>query len=109
VPLGLYVRLALGAAAGAAWTAREARASGRVDAIARFLLDPFFQSRWAPYGGAGVSARYVAADERWHGFLVIAVGLEGPRSGGVVPAIELGLGGGARLGVVLRRALPDRR
>jgi hypothetical protein len=108
-PLGIYVRLGLVAAAGAAWAGREARASGRIDAVARFLLDPFFQSRWAPYAGGGVSARYVATDERWRGFIALVVGLEGPRRGGTVPAVEVGLGGGARIGVALRRALPDRR
>jgi hypothetical protein len=109
VPLGIYVRLGLVGAAGASWIGGEARATGRVDAVARFLLDPFFQSRWAPYAGAGVSARYVATDERWRGFLALVVGLEGPRRGPTVPAVEIGLGGGARVGIALRRALPDRR
>jgi len=37
------------------------------------------------------------------------LGIEGPSLGSVVPAIEVGLGGGTRVGAVVRRALPGRR
>jgi len=44
---------------------------------------------------------------------MIFLGVEGPlplgRTSGIVPAFELGLGGGARVGVVLRRGINARR
>jgi hypothetical protein len=83
-------------------------ASGRVDLFARFHFDPFRERKWGPYGGGGISARF---DEgrKWRPYLLAFVGLDGPASGGVAPAVELGLGGGARIGVILRRAAPNRR
>ena len=47
--------------------------------------------------------------EHWRAVLVGSVGVEGPAIGSVLPAIEVGFGGGTRLGVVVRRALPGRR
>jgi hypothetical protein len=41
--------------------------------------------------------------------LVGSLGIEGPATGRVVPAFEVGFGGGARIGVSLRRAMPGRR
>src|SRR5262249_13015632 len=60
--MGTYVRTTIDAAGGATWRYDQTRASGRVDAIARFLLDPF---REAPLGlslGGGVSVPYVSGD-----------------------------------------------
>jgi len=54
VPAGIYVRTGLVAGIGAGRYGVE----GRTDAIARFSMDPFRQSRWAPYAGAGLSGRY---------------------------------------------------
>ena len=99
----------------------EAGPSARADLMARFLLDPFREARWGPYAGAGLSVR---AEEERHvgdgdvakervrsrGFLLLALGVEGPELGnGVMPALELGFGGGTRLGLVLRQARPGRR
>jgi hypothetical protein len=99
VPSGIYVRSGLVAGIGAGRHGLE----GRTDLFSRFSLDPFRQSRWAPYGGAGISGAY----------LLVFLGVEGPlalgRTSGIVPAFELGLGGGARVGVVLRRGLNARR
>lgn len=83
------------------------RGEGRGDAVVRFVLDPEFTQRWGAYGGAGVSIR--AADGDTRELLLMALGVEGPRWGGVVPFAELGLGGGVRLGFGLRRALRARR
>jgi hypothetical protein len=98
------VRSGLDLAAGA----NNDGASGRVDLFARFHFDPFRERKWGPYGGGGISARF---DEgrKWRPYLLAFVGLDGPASGGVAPAVELGLGGGARIGVILRRAAPNRR
>src|SRR5437764_12678593 len=106
VPAGLYMRTGLVAALGAGRNGAE----GRTDLISRFSLDPFRQSRWAPYAGSGVSGRYrVAEDGGSHAYLLVFLGLEGSlptgRTAGWVPALELGLGGGARVGLILRRGI----
>lgn len=110
VPSGIYVRSGLVAGIGAGRHGLE----GRTDLFSRFSLDPFRQSRWAPYGGAGISGRYRSKlDGGSRAYLLVFLGVEGPlalgRTSGIVPAFELGLGGGARVGVVLRRGVNDRR
>lgn len=101
-PLGTYVRF--GAVAGLG--AGAAGVSGRADLVARFTLDPFRERRWAPYAAGGVSWRF---GEGSRDALVLLAGMEGPSRRGVAPAVELGVGGGFRAGVILRRALPGRR
>src|SRR5436189_136696 len=64
IPLGTYVRGSLALGAGPIWRSRDSGATERVDATARFTLDPFRQSRWAPYGIGGGSARH----DRWNGW-----------------------------------------
>jgi hypothetical protein len=110
IPAGLYVRSGLVAGVGAGRHGVESRA----DFISRFSLDPFRQSRWAPYGGAGISGRFRSiADGGSKGFLLIFLGVEGPlpngQPSGWVPAVEVGLGGGARVGLILRRGINGRR
>jgi hypothetical protein len=110
VPAGLYMRTGLVAGLGIGRNGAE----GRTDLAARFSLDPFRQTRWAPYAGAGVSGRYrVEEDGGTHAYLLVFLGLEGPlavgRTSGWIPAFELGLGGGARVGVILRRGINARR
>jgi hypothetical protein len=113
IPVGYYVRIGLAAAGGVVLGEREApvgsggdsghRGSGRVDLLARFLLDPFRQS---PYGlsvGGGVSVRADQGD-RARPVLLVAIDVEGRRSaGGLAPALQVGLGGGVRVGLILRR------
>ena len=108
VGVGTYVRLGVVAAAGQAWKDGEGVASGRVDALARFVVDPLREFRWAPYAAGGVGGMYDES-EHWRAVLVGVLGVEGPALGSVVPAVEVGLGGGTRVGVVVRRALPGRR
>ncbi|HZE08684.1 MAG TPA: hypothetical protein VE110_07980 [Gemmatimonadaceae bacterium] len=110
IPGGIYVRNGLVLGGGAA----QHGADARVDFISRFSLDPFRQSRWAPYGGAGLSGRFRSeADGGSRAYLLVFVGVEGGLPAGArsgwVPAVELGLGGGARLGIVLRRGVVGRR
>jgi hypothetical protein len=110
VPAGLYVRSGLVAGIGAARHGVE----GRSDFIFRFSFDPFRQHRWAPYAGAGASGRYrPKLDAGSRGYLLVFLGVEGPlpagRAAGWVPAFELGLGGGTRVGVILRRGVDGRR
>jgi len=82
--------------------------SGRIDGFARFHSDPFRQSRWAPYGGGGISGRFdrVAGARA---YLLLLAGIDGPVMNDMTPSVELGLGGGARIGVILRRATGERR
>lgn len=110
IPAGIYVRNGLLAALGSGRHGLE----GRTDFVTRFSFDPFRQSRWAPYGGAGLSGRYrPTADGGSKAYLLIFLGMEGPlptgHAAGWVPAFEIGLGGGARVGFVLRRGTTGRR
>lgn len=110
IPAGIYVRSGLVAGVGAGRHGVE----GRTDLISRFSLDPFRQSRWAPYGGGGISGRYRSKlDGGSRAYLLVFLGVEGPlplgRTSGFVPAFELGVGGGARVGVMLRRGINARR
>lgn len=104
IPAGIYVRIALDGAAGATWRDGRAATSGRADAIARFLLDPF---REVPVGvslGGGVSVPVGAPMGARSPYLTLVVDVEGKSRNGVSPALQVGLGGGARIGLVLRRS-----
>ena len=108
VPASTYVRLGIVAGAGQAWRNGDATAAGRVDGLVRFVVDPLREFRWAPYGAGGIGAMYDGSDE-WRAVLVGVLGVEGPATGRVVPAVEVGFGGGARFSVVIRRAMRGRR
>lgn len=104
VRLGPYARLGTVMAIGAIDSPIEGDGpdfSARVDMVGRFLLDPFAEHRTGLYGGAGFTARADGAGA-WKGNLLIVFGLEGPAAGRIVPALEVALGGGARIGLVLR-------
>ena len=104
VPVGTYVRSGLVGAVGAS----DAGVSGRVDLFARFHLDPFREHRWALYAGGGLTARY-DDNRRTRHFLLLFAGVDGPARGGISPSIEAGLGGGGRIGVIIRRSAAERR
>jgi len=103
VPAGAYVRLGAAVAIGPAWREGRSVTSARVDAVARYLLDPFREIRWAPYGGAGFTAGADGSDP-WRAYVLVLVGLEGPVRNGWRTALELSLGGGTRAAIVMRRA-----
>jgi len=110
IPAGIYVRNGLVAGLGVGRHGLQ----GRTDFVTRFSADPFRQSRWAPYGGAGLSGRYrPTADGGSKAYLLVFLGIEGPlaagRAAGWMPALEVGLGGGARVGFILRRGITGRR
>ena len=110
LPVGIYVRNGLVGGIGVGQHGVE----GRTDLLSRFSLDPFRQSRWSLYGGGGISGRYrTERDGGSHAYLLLFLGLEGPlplgRTSGWVPAFEAGLGGGARVGVIIRRGINARR
>jgi len=99
VPMGTYLR---GGVDGAIGSSRDG-ISGRVDAFARFHLDPLRQHKWAPYGGGGLTARF--DDNRSNRYyMLVFLGIDGPVAGKGSTSIEAGLGGGGRIGLIVRRA-----
>ena len=116
VDAGLYARLGLvvgagltrGPSADPAATASEFAPAARVEALARFHVDPQRLSGRGLYAGGGVAvALREALAPRYE--LVAVLGLEGAPRGAVAPAVEVGLGGGVRVAVALRRARQERR
>jgi hypothetical protein len=105
VPAGIYVRVAMDVAGGTTWHDGGAHASGRGDVIARFSLDPLRESPLGLSLGGGVSVPVVEGD-RARPYATIVLDLEGRRRGAWTPAVQLGLGGGARLGIAIRRSPP---
>ena len=100
IPAGYYTRVGIIAAVGS--RVDSAAVTGRVDVIARFLLDPFRQSRWGLSAGGGLTLGAEQGD-RVRPALVAVIDLEGPRTAyRFSPAIQVGLGNGTRVGVVLR-------
>ena len=108
VPMGVYVRVAAIGAIGPQWRDGETLVAGRTDVIARFVLDPFRQTPVALSLGGGVSLPYEQHTVT-RPYLTAVIDVEGRGRGGVTPAIQLGLGGGTRIGVVLRTTLLQRR
>ena len=116
VRLGYNARLVVAGGVGRSWTdggglgagGSRHQASGRVEVLGRFVLDPFREARVGPYAAAGVVQR-LEAGMRPRTRLTAVLGLEGRPRASWVPSLEAGFGGGVRLGVVLRRALPDGR
>ena len=78
------------------------RPAARLDVIGRLHLDPSTDMRWAPYLVGGASYR-VDARARGALYLVAGLGVHAPATRGITPAIEASLGGGVRVGVVVRR------
>ena len=102
IPVGYYARIGLIGAAGADVVAGDRGASGRLDVVGRFLLDPFRQTPWGLSVGAGLSLRARSGDHV-RPYLVTVLDLEGPRGGsGMAPSLQVGVGGGARLGAGAR-------
>jgi hypothetical protein len=83
-------------------------AMARIEALARFHLDPQRLSRNGIYAAGGVAVALRASLPPRYA-LVALVGLEGPPRGALAPAVEVGLGGGVRVAVALRRARQGRR
>ncbi|MFM9014741.1 MAG: hypothetical protein ACKORK_14545, partial [Gemmatimonadota bacterium] len=78
----------------------------RLAAVSRFLIDPFGVFPRGLFGGGGFAVRQAPGDPL-RGDLVVVVGMEGPLgTRRTIPAVELALGGGARLSIVYRRRRP---
>ena len=76
--------------------------SGRADAYGKFSLDPYHQSEWEPYVGGGATVRDDGGGPGTRTYLLGFIGANGPSTGSIAPGVELGFGGGVRLGVTLR-------
>jgi hypothetical protein len=102
IPAGWYVRVGVLAGAGGSVEEGESAPAGRLDVLARFLLDPFRQSRWGFSAGGGISL-LAREGEHVRPQLLVALDLEGPRSSsGMSPSIQVGLAGGVRAGIGFR-------
>jgi len=106
---GWYLRSGITVATGAAVGPDDFwRTSHRLDLTTRFLVDPFGERRRSFYAGGGVTVR-ADQDADAAARLLVIVGLEGNSERPRVPSVELGLGGGVRLGVVFRARRSDAR
>jgi hypothetical protein len=108
--LGGYVQLGLVAAGGvtrgpASRVDDGTAPSGRAELVARFVVDPRGGEGLRWYGGAGAGALFVRGARGLARVHVVA-GVEGRPRGRVRVGAEVGVGGGARVGLVLRRAEP---
>ena len=109
IPAGTYVRIAALVGAGAGGPGLS-HASGRVDLVARFLLDPFAQQQRGFYAIAGVGMLAIDGTGRHaEPRLIVGIGVEGSPASGRVRALEIGLGGGVRAGFAWRDSRPNRR
>ena len=104
VPVGTYLRSGIDAGIGAS----KDGISGRIDLINRFHLDPFRESKWAPYAGGGLTARF-DDNRREKIYLLFFAVIDGPVKRGLTTSFEAGLGGGGRVGLIIRRAAAERR
>lgn len=102
------VRLVIDAGVGGVRRVSQWASSGRLDLLARWLSDPFRQSRWGLNAGGGIGVRF-EADRMPRTVAIVTVGLEGRGDGRWVRGVEAGLGGGFRLGLTLRRPASRRR
>ena len=113
VPSGSYVRSSLTALGGYVWRQQRWMRESRYEATARFLLDPFRQSRLGVSAGGGIgftnsggilSEPNVLGDRtiKWRPYLAAILDLELRKTAGWTPAVQVGLGGGVRAGILLR-------
>ena len=100
---GTYTRLAILAGYDVNGAPERTGRRWRGDVLARLTLDPFRQQRWALSFGGGVSYRGAST------YLAALVDVEGPEVRGMLPAVQVGVSGGMRAAVVLRRAMRGRR
>jgi len=109
LPLGYYARLGVVAAGGVTQRDDTSLGSGRLDLVTRFLFDPFREARWGLSVGGGLTVTHVAQEE-WRELVLVLIDLETPPvKRKIVPAIQLGLGGGTRVGVAVRPYRQGRR
>ena len=115
IPVSPYVRTHLTAAGGYIWRDTLWMRESRYEATARFLLDPFRQARYGLSFGGGVGMTnsdglYGRPDplgnrpQRWRPFLLVYTDVELRKTAGLTPAVQVGIGSGVRVGLVVRSA-----
>jgi hypothetical protein len=102
VPLGYYVRVGMNAGFNVRRHEAFTGGSWRGDLVARVTLDPFRQQRWALSIGGGLSFRRRT-------YIEAIIDFEGPETRGWLTALQVGVSGGYRAGIGLRRAIAGRR
>jgi hypothetical protein len=102
VALGYYARFSADVGYAMRSDAKLIGDRWRADLLGRFTLDPFRQQRWGLSIGGGLSFRRQT-------YLAAVVDLEGPEWAGLLPALQVGVSGGWRAGLVLRRAIKGKR
>lgn len=100
---GYYARVSLGAGYALPLESSLNGNRWRADLLVRGTFDPFRQQRWGLSLGAGLSYR------RSRTYLAVIMDLEGREVRGLLPALQVGVSGGPRVGLVLRRAIRGRR
>lgn len=108
IPVAYNVRIGVDVGGGGVQRNAAWEPAGRVDLLACWLTDPFRESRWRIHGGGGVGLR-VESGQDARVVAIVTLGVDGPSDGTWVPGVELGLGGGVRAGLTLRRAPLRRR
>lgn len=115
IPAGVYLRSALTAAGGYVWRDQRWMRESRYETTARFLLDPFRQARYGLSIGGGVGVTnsdglfgkpniFGIRQQRWRPYLAAFADLELRKTAGLTPAVQVGVGSGIRLGLVVRSA-----
>lgn len=105
-PVSPFLRVGVLAAAGVTRgpaTSDDHAASARAEVVARFTPNPDPAARWRPYGQATAGVLAVRGNTG-RALVSVAVGAEHAPIGIIRPAIELGIGGGLRVAIALRRA-----
>lgn len=102
VPAGTYTRISVGASVGAEMRSSTTQAAGRAEVIARFLLDPLREMPWGLSLGGGLAVPYARDTRGVHPLMTAVVDVEGRRGNRFTPALQVGIGGGARVALVLR-------
>jgi hypothetical protein len=108
VPMGIYLRVAAIGGIGPQWRGDKTMLAGRTDIIARFVLDPFRQMPWGLSLGGGVSVPY-EQNSVTRPYLTVVADVEARAHRKFTPAVQVGLGGGTRLGLVFRTSPRSRR
>lgn len=100
-PLGNYTRVS---AIGSYGIDNDPSTDGewRGDLLARATLDPFRRRALGFSVGGGLTIRSRL-------YLLAVAEIEGPIRNGTTLAVQAGVGGGYRAGIVIRRAVPGRR
>lgn len=103
VPAGYYVRVAEAISFGRELTGARPGNVLRAEVVARFLTDPFGESRWGPYGGGGAAVDWRDGSAGRVALMLVA-GTELPSKAAWRPGIEIAVGNGVRLSLIIRRA-----